>query len=481
MRNITSDVVKLNAGASATTVRITALEGKVITIDSNVAQARVKADQALLQKATPGPAGPQGLPGSPGIAGKTGPAGRSGVDGKDGKQGIQGIQGLQGIPGLQGVPGKAGANGRDGINGLDGKPGKDGKDVDQADVNDIKSKLAQITSTMLPIALFTVAVNGINQNVNRSINQLPSSEAFKAGVAAGNCRTTQPGGCMSKKFDESNGKIDRNGQGIDRVNAALNAADLGLLGVVNDKLGDKIPNGGIGGLLQKSSKLVSKTWNFLQMDRVLAVLTFTTSLHNAYMLSSSLTQTLFSAIANILDVFGLEDAEGSPLNVGEMVGKWTEGFFIKAFGAETTAGIKQGWAQLNRIYQAASNVMWSVQSIFDSMRSLTEVAIENTGKIGNALRKAGAVFENAYGNLTEKATARNLFQRKLDNFSQGISGVEDVISNIDSAASEVLSIQETVKELKDQQKEFKDSVEAFKKDADTKELTAKAASVAPQL
>jgi len=83
--------------------------------------------------------------------------------------------------------------------------------------------------------------------------------------------------------------------------------------------------------------------------------------------------------------------------------------------------------------------------------------------------------------MTEKATARNLWQKKMDNFAEGISGIENVVSNVDSAASEALSIQDTVKELKDQQKEFKDSVAAFKDDADSKEAASKIASVAPQL
>jgi len=204
-------------------------------------------------------------------------------------------------------------------------------------------------------------------------------------------------------------------------------------------------------------------------------------LHNAYMLSSSLTQTLFSAISNVLDVFGIEAEDGSPLDVGSMVSKWTESFFERLFGVSAVAGIKAEWTKLNRIYQAASNVVWSVQSIFDSMRSLTNIAIENTGKIGNALRKAGVVFEDAYSNLVERATARNTWQKKMDDFSQGISGIQNVISNVDSAASEVLSIQDTVKELKTQQKEFDDSVIAFKDDADSKETTSKTASVAPQL
>jgi hypothetical protein len=199
------------------------------------------------------------------------------------------------------------------------------------------------------------------------------------------------------------------------------------------------------------------------------------------MLSSNLGQTLFSAIGNVLDVFGIEQADGSPFNVSEMVAKWSEDFAKKLFGVQTVEGIKREWKALNRIYQAASNVIWSVQSIFDSTRSLLNIAIENTGKIGNALRKSGAVFENAYGNLVERATARNIWQKRLDDFAQGVGQVESVISTIDSAASEVLSIQSTVKELKTQQKELNDSVEAFKTETDKKESDSKKASTAPQL
>jgi len=309
------------------------------------------------------------------------------------------------------------------------------------------------------------------------------------------CEVAQPDGCLGKPLGEIKNEASQASQAaksadkkLDEVNAALNALDLALLtrmdgklDTVNNKLGPQIPNGGISGLLQKSSRLLSKTWSFLQVDRVLNVLTFITALHNAYMLSSSLTQTLFSAIANVLDVFGIEDEDGDALDINSMVNKWTESFFVRLFGVSAVAGIKAEWTKLNRIYQAASNIIWSVQSIFDSMRSLTEIAIENTGKIGNALRKAGAVFENAYGTMTEKATARNLWQKKMDNFAEGISGIENVVSNVDSAASEALSIQDTVKELKDQQKEFKDSVAAFKDDADSKEAASKIASVAPQL
>jgi hypothetical protein len=284
-----------------------------------------------------------------------------------------------------------------------------------------------------------------------------------------------------EKFDGLDAGNKANGDKLDALNAGMEAIDLSMLTTINQKLGPQIPNGGIGKMLQTTSGLVGKTWDFLQIDRVLAVLNFATTLHNAYMLSSSLTQTLFSAIGNILDVFGIEDKEGNALDVSSIVSKWTDSFAKKLFGVSTVEGIKAEWKALNRVYQAASNVIWSVQSIFDSTRSLMNIAIENTGKIGNGLRKSGAVFENAYGNLVERATARNLWQKRFDDFAQGVGAVESVISTVDSAASEVLSIQSTVKELGNQQKEVSDSVEAFKKELDDKEKSTKEASKAPQL
>ena len=457
VKGLNDNVAQANSNASKALVGLSGLEPKLRQLNDIAAQANSNASKALQQKAIPGPAGTPGKDGARGLAGAPGAVGAPGAPGKDGAPGPRGLQGPQGMPGLAGAPG---APGRDGV---------DGKDAEDVDTAKIEGLLEEIKQGIAPVPLIPAL-----------IRELPNQESFKNGVAQGTCRTTQPGGCMAKRFDSLDDAASASNGKLDKLNAALNAADFALLGVVNTKLGPQIP-GGIGGVLQKTSGLVSKTWSFLQIDRVLSVLTFITSLHNAYMLSSSLTQTLFSAIANVLDVFGIEDEDGGALDVSSIVGKWTESFFERLFGVSAVAGIKAEWTKFNRIYQAASNVIWSVQSIFDSMRSLTNIAIENTGKVGNALRKAGVVFENAYGNLVEKATARNTWQKKMDDFSQGISEIQNVISNVDSAASEVLSIQDTVKELKTQQKEFDDSVIAFKDDADSKETTSKTASVAPQL
>jgi predicted nucleic acid-binding Zn-ribbon protein len=514
VKSLNDSAAQANSNASKALTGISSIETKLKQLNDLTAQANSNASKALQKAPVPGPAGPAGKPGkdgapgkdgkagiagvtgpagipgsagatgatgpagAPGAVGKTGPAGAPGVAGAPGRQGAPGIAGApgaagkpgkDGAPGKDGKPGATGAPGKQGIPGKDGAPGpagQDGKDAEDVDLSGIEAKLQQISDLVVPIP-------GL-------ITKLPAQESFKASVAEGTCRTVQPGGCMAKRFDGLDGLGNSANTKLDGVNATLEAAQFSQLGTINRKLGPELP-GGLSTVLDKAGKLVGKTWDLLQIDRVLNILSLLTSMHNGYMLSSSLFQTLFSAIANVLDVFGIEDKDGNALDVNSIVGKWTEDLFKRAFGVETVEGIKAEWKQLNRIYQAASNVIWSVQSIFDSTRSLMNIAIENTGKIGNALRRSGTVFENAYGNLVEKATARNRWQKQLDDFTQGVSSIESVISTVDSAASEVLSIQSTAKELVTQQKELNDSIDAFKKDLDDKETTTKETSKAPQL
>lgn len=429
----------------------TGLKEQVTRLEELLKQTDSKATTALEKAAQPGPKGDKGDKGATGATGATG---------------------TRGPMGFTGTPGQ------------NGKDGKNGKDVDSKTVKKIQSQLDAIAKSVTPIGLMAVALTGLKDDVKK----LPSSEAFKTGVAAGNCKTLQPGGCMRKEMDGLGNGIGRNGGKLDKLNTLLNGADLVGTGVLNSKmddalvrLGPAIPGGGISTRLGQMFDLGKRTWDFLQIDRVLSVLTYITALHNAYFLSSSLGSTLFSAISNVLAAIGIKDSEGQPLDIGQIAGQWTENFFKSIFGVATVDGIKAEWKKASRVYQAASNVIWSVQSIFDSTRSLVDLAIENTGKIGNALRKAGAVFENAYGPLVEKATARNQFQKRLDDFTNGVGDVENVISNIDSAASEVLSIQETVGQINEQRSEFEQSVAAFKSSESTKETQTKTASTAPQL
>jgi DNA repair exonuclease SbcCD ATPase subunit len=140
-------------------------------------------------------------------------------------------------------------------------------------------------------------------------------------------------------------------------------------------------------------------------------------------------------------------------------------------GQENWTKTKTTWKKLNNIYQAAANVINSMQSIIDSARSIMELGAEMTGKIGNALRKAGVVFENAFNLFTEQINAATARQTKLNGMIQGIQGIDDAASSLSSAVSEVKSIQDTVIEMREQRQKFNEAVNELvtgKADAKTK-------------
>jgi hypothetical protein len=266
---------------------------------------------------------------------------------------------------------------------------------------------------------------------------------------------------ISGKVDQANTSLNTMNTTMNAMNVLLNGAILGGIGTINTKLGAQIPNGGISGQLGKMFDFAKKTWNFLQIDRVLNILTYITVLHNAYMLSNNLGQTLFSAIGDALNIFNIQDADGGSLPIGEIVGQWTENFFKSVFGVETVDGIKEGWQKANRIYQATANLLFSLQSMIYSMVEILETISNYVGKIGNALQKSGTILQNSFNWMNQTANyTSNRFFNALNNAQEAVEAVANV-------ASAVLSIQETGAEMANQKEEHDKAVaegEKFVKD-----------------
>jgi hypothetical protein len=241
---------------------------------------------------------------------------------------------------------------------------------------------------------------------------------------------------------------------LDAISGVLNAVQTVQLVGIDNKLGPQV-SGGLSGAVGRVSNLVRKSWDFLQVDRVLSVLTYVTTLHNAMMLSNALSQTLFSAVGNVLAAIGIgkleEDGSTSPMDIGAEVAKWTEGFFKGIFGVETVDGIKANWKKYNRIYQAAANIVWSVQSIGQSVLAALEVVGSHVAKIGNALKKWGEVGENAFTWMNPQPNFQNRFFTALQN-------TEEVVSQVDQVASEVLSAQQTITHIGQQKSDLKKAI-----------------------
>lgn len=182
------------------------------------------------------------------------------------------------------------------------------------------------------------------------------------------------------------------------------------------------------------------TIQFLRLDRLLNLLNLAATLHNAAMLSRDLLETLVGTIENVLAMFGLKDAEGNPFDIGGFVSGTISNVLTTILGAETVQGISQTWNKANRILTAASNVVWSVRSIGDSILSALSVGFGWVGKIGNALELAGVIHERFWQMVNPNPNFQN-------RYFTAIEQAEDVLSNIDAVAGEVLAVTDSISQI----------------------------------
>lgn len=317
-------------------------------------------------------------------------------------------------------------------------------------------KLDQIL-TLIPLIPGRVA-----DNIRPSIPTVPQIENA-AGTAV--CRSLN-GGCAGRALNDAVSNVNQNtNRGnenlLDKLNAIANGAQLALLQKIDNKLGIQLP-GGLSGTF-------GRLWQTLQIDRITNTLTLITTMHNAAMLSRSIGETLFSGFDNIGQLVGFKwkNEKGEDVGFGGIVSEYTEGFFKTIFGEDNYNNAKKSWNAANRMYQATTNMFYQVQGMFDSARSIAELTANNTGKIGNALKKGGAIFENAFPNMSENTTSRTAYQKKWDNIVNELNGIEETVSAFSSITGEMVSIGENFNELKNQRDEF------FKaKDDSEKAITA---------
>jgi hypothetical protein len=221
--------------------------------------------------------------------------------------------------------------------------------------------------------------------------------------------------------------------------------------------------------------------NRLQIVRILNIMSTIATLHNAAMLSRNLADTLGDATSTVITAIGRATGtltEEDSIDVNEIIGSTFNEFMKGALGEEVWNGTKASWLKANRVISSASNIITSVRSMADSQRAITEWTAENTGKIGNALKKWGVVGEKAYGWMPEKVTSRTAFQKKIDDFRTGVDNLDDAASSLTSVASEVVNIQDEAKQIKDQWTEFDKNIKEATAAVRPDNTAVKAASVA---
>jgi hypothetical protein len=287
------------------------------------------------------------------------------------------------------------------------------------------------------------ALQGARADVLGIPGALIASTQFRnaaiSAAAAGACQSSKPGGCPGGSADQNNqlkGIMDGISAAIGILNNQILLPMSNTVNTINTKLGSQIV-GGLSAWSKGIAEVVNKS-------QILNVLTYISVLHNAYMLSNALSQTLFSAVGNSLSALGLKDTSvdpnGTPFNVGKIVGDWTETFFKSVFGVTTVNGIKADWKKYSRIYQAAAQVLSSLQSIGHSILGALEVVGSHVAKIGNALQKFRVVSEKAFTWMNPTPSFQN-------RFLTGLQTAQTVVSQVDQVAGETLSIQEQITQI----------------------------------
>ncbi|MBE9137664.1 hypothetical protein IQ254_10630, partial [Nodosilinea sp. LEGE 07088] len=260
-----------------------------------------------------------------------------------------------------------------------------------------------------------------------------------------------------------------------RCNAPLLAgqsAQAAELGAIKSKLARIETNQtgpqGFGGLyallIELRTKLgavndfMKKAWETTRMQKVLDVLTFIGVMHNVSMLSRDIGETFFYVVGQALNIVGIDDEEGNQLDIQSIVSGSVYSFLTNVFGEAFVEGAIDSYRKANRIVQSASMVVWTIRSLQDTSLDLMEWIAENTGKIGNALKRFGVVGDRAYPWMAEQAQARDRNRARFSKITDALENTEDRLSAYSVATSNVLEIQEETAELGENWQAFKSSL-----------------------
>lgn len=299
------------------------------------------------------------------------------------------------------------------------------------DLEQFKKDLEKLLLGGTALAGLTPAIQAIGDRVNQTARQT-TPEAIATAAETGTCNAFAPNGCNADIKSNAQKAADNSAANktlLERLtDQAANLADLTLLPVINNKLGAQLP----GGLAGASTRLS----RFLGIDRIFNLLNFLAILHNASMLSSSLKVTLLETLSSVGNATGLlQTSEGDNVDLNQVFNQGLETFITSLIGVDAWASMKLTWRKYSSIYRAATNSLNAISSMFNSIGQAVETAAEYTGKIGNAIRAAGVVRENAYNFMSERFEVRNsnkyiAFQSSVGNTIQVLETVNEIAENI---------------------------------------------------
>lgn len=292
------------------------------------------------------------------------------------------------------------------------------------------------------------------------ITALVQPSAIKNAASAATCEAFSPTGCAAPVANNAAAAANNSAKNNTLLGAILAFLEgLQAAFLIPIKAGVELANTKLGPLLSGAngiSGFLGRLSSSLGVDRALNLIAIAANLHNAMMLSANLKVTLLEMLSSIGNATGLlQTSEGANVDLNQVFNKGIENLLISIVGAESYAGLKTGLRKYNAIYQAATNSLNAVSSMFNSMGNVIEQGAEYTGKIGNSLKGAGVVVENAYAWMSEKFDTKS---NKFIKFESTIGEVTKVLETVNEIASSVVEGQQAATEFQKANKEFVEAV-----------------------
>ena len=366
-------------------------------------------------------------------------------------------------------------------------------------IGDIDAKLAAFPAA-LGIALFSKLNPSLNQLISQTapgavaqslekefsaIKNRVSPASLTSAAANGVCSTTAPGGCLGTGGNWQKNLLDGFGKNLGNIIGAGNTALSGLiLAVTKNTNGivrtmkpvlDKVnaTSSLISNNLNKLSELSQKAWKAAQLDKILAVLTFITTTHNAMMLSRNLASTMGEATNSVLRFLKVKNPlNGEDLDVNQILGNSFNSYINQVFGSANVAATKKTFKAANRILTAANGAIMAIRQTKDAAVEVGEVLGDWIAKIVNGMITQGMFEDGIFPWMKEKPGFRDHYsgyRNKVENIEEAVGSVSQLAESgveFQEATNETLkSFTELTKALDDF--DVAKAVEEDAKDADS--------------
>lgn len=306
-------------------------------------------------------------------------------------------------------------------------PGQGG-DFSEVEYQELSDRLSTDIDNTLTTGL--VALTALTNQINLQTTPEAITNAAENAV----CNTTAPTGCLTQNL--------RNPlqQGQNTIQNLVNNVLQGL---------DLFQGQAILDMVTNTNNFMKTAWSNLRVNKLLDYLNTILLVHNAAMLSKNLAASLgdsISALANnTIDLIKNED--GSDIDINATIGTSLEQFLINLLGQENYTDINQTFQKSSRILNAATNIINTIQFSLAGLAEGLETVGNYTGRIGNSLKKAGAVFENAYGWMNETFRVKTGRLGQIQSVIDGLESVENITSDLENVSYEFREVQENVTQI----------------------------------